>query len=374
MPSVLGRELTGEERKVEAALRHALLVPDKRSSQASVRALAAASPEEFIAAALAMLESKSDRGDQHRIYTSLLECPEFLLQLFLSDQFDRSRLLEVCRGLKEIDDLLDVRLARLAPGRYEDAHSLPPEAVLRLLDILHVISSGPRLIQVVAHLAHHPDERVASKAAMLIGRRLRNHNWVLGRFESQDPRIRANVVEGLWGVDTPFARKWLWDALKDENCRVVGNALMALHLLREPAAAELVERMLGDARPPFRRTAAWLMGKIAKPEFEDSLRQAVRDEDPGVRQAVKRALAVFQKRNKPAEGESTPAPEPPGVPAAAELAAQPQEEKKLSEAPEESTFIDPHFDGKYITGLEVVEPAGGPESANGIMKESPQCF
>jgi HEAT repeats len=353
---------------VEAALRHALLVPDKRSSLASIRALAAASPEEFIAAALAMLESKSDRGDQHRIYTSLLECPEFLLQLFLSDQFDRSRLLEVCRGLKEIDDLLDVRLARLAPGRHEDAHGLPPEVVLRVLDILHVISSGPRLIQIVVHLAHHPDERVASKAAMLIGRRLRNHNWVLGQFESQDPRIRANVVEGLWGVDTPFARKWLWDAVKDENCRVVGNALLALHLLREPAAAKLVEGMLADERPPFRRTAAWLMGKIARPEFEDCLRQAASDEDPGVRQAVARALEVFRKSEEPAVAESALAPETPVAPA---LAAQPQEEEKPSEAPEESTFFGPHFDGKYITGLEVVEPAGGPGSANGIMKKSP---
>jgi hypothetical protein len=326
MPKLLGRELTGEERKVEAALRHALFVPDKRSSLARVRDLAAAGPEEFVAAALAMLESKADRGDQHRIYMSLLECPEFLLQLFLSDQFDRSRLLEVCRCLKEIDDLLDVRLARLVPGRHENAHGLAPEVVLRLLDILHVISSGPRLLQTVVHLARHPDERVASKAAMLIGRRLRNHNWVLSQFESQDPRIRANVVEGLWGVDTPFARKWLWDALKDENCRVVGNALMALHLLREPAADSLVEQMLGDARAQFRRTAAWLMGRIAKPEFEECLRQAARDEDPGVRQAVTRALAAFRKREEPAQAESASAPEPPVVPAVPELAAQPQEQ------------------------------------------------
>src|SRR5215467_8951039 len=124
MPCLLGRELTGEERQVEAALRHALVVRDKRSSAPSIRAVAAASPEAFVAAALAMLECKSNRGDQHRLYLGLVECPDFLLLLFQSKRFDRSRLLEVCQGLKEIDDLLDVRLARLAPGRHENTHGL----------------------------------------------------------------------------------------------------------------------------------------------------------------------------------------------------------------------------------------------------------
>ena len=124
--------------------------------------------------------------------------------LLQSGRFDRSRLLEICRGVKEIDDLLDVGLA---PGRHENAYGLPSEVVLRLLDVLHVISSGPRLMQILGHLTRHPDERVASKAALLVACRLRNHDWVRTQFESADPRVRANVVEGLWGVDTPFARK-----------------------------------------------------------------------------------------------------------------------------------------------------------------------
>jgi hypothetical protein len=130
--------------------------------------------------------------------------------LLQSGRFDRTRLLEVCRGLKGIDDLVDVRLAQLAPRRHENPYGLTPEIVLRLLDILHVISPGPRLI---GHLAHHPDERVASKAAMKIGHRLRNRNWVYVQLEPPDPRIRANVVEGLWGVHTPAARKCIWEAL-----------------------------------------------------------------------------------------------------------------------------------------------------------------
>jgi hypothetical protein len=54
--------LTAEERKVEAALRHVLLVLDKRSSLRSIRAIAAENPEEFGATARALLESHSDRA------------------------------------------------------------------------------------------------------------------------------------------------------------------------------------------------------------------------------------------------------------------------------------------------------------------------
>lgn len=309
MPGLLGRELTEDEQKVEAALRHAFFIQDKRCSQATISQIAATSPEEFVAAGLAILESKVDPGERI-LHKRLLECPEFLLQLFLSERFDRTRLLEICRSLKELDDLLDIRLARLAPGRHADAHGLAPKIVLRLLDVLHVISSGPRLIQIIGHLARHPDERVASKAAMLIGHRLRNHNWVRDQLASGDPRVRASVVEGLWGVDAAFARKCLWEAVKDENNRVAGNALLALHLLGEPGTDKLIEQMLGDERPRFRGTAAWLMGRIAKPEFAECLLQAANDEDSGVRQAVKRALEVLPLPQGPAEAASGAAPEP----------------------------------------------------------------
>jgi HEAT repeats len=349
MPDLLGRELTGEERKVEAALRHALLTVDKRSSVSSIRAIAAENPEEFVAASLMMLGSRF-AADFHRRYLGLLECPEFLLLLIQSSQFDRPRLLEVCRSLKQIDDSLDVRLARLAPGRRENGSGLAPELILRLLDILHEISSGPRLIQILGHLVHHPDERLASKASMLIGRRLRNHNWVRAQLESPDPRIRANVVEGLWGVQTPVARKCMWEALQDENNRVAGNALMGLHLLGDPGADQLVTEMLRDVRPQFRRTAAWLMGRIAKPEFEDCLLHAAADEDPGVRQTATCALAVFRKNKEPAQAGSVLAPELPALPAVPSLAAAPLEEKP-PEAVATPPCFAPHFDGKYISGL-----------------------
>src|SRR5262249_54311572 len=152
----------------------------------------------------------------------LMECPEFLLQLVSPDQFSEKQFHKVCRDLKQIDDFFDLRLARLVPGRHNDEYQLQPRVVVRLLDVLHAISSGPRLVQMLGHLTHHPDERIASKAAMLMGHRIRSENWVRNHVQSSNSRVRANVVEGLWGVNNVFARKCLRDSLSDSNNRVVG--------------------------------------------------------------------------------------------------------------------------------------------------------
>jgi len=114
---------------------------------------------------------------------------------------------------------------------------------------------------------------------MLIGHRLRNHNWVHVQLESPDPRIRANVVEGLRGVHTPATRKCMWKPLRMKQPRRRERADGASSA-RRSRRGQLVEQMVGDGRPQFRRTAAWLMGKIARPEFEDYLLGAAADEDP----------------------------------------------------------------------------------------------
>lgn len=183
---------------------------------------------------------------------------------------------------------------------------------------------------------------------MLIGRRLRNPHWVRGQLESPDPRLRADIVEPLWGLHTPPARECMREALQDENNRVAGNALMGLHLLQEPNTARLVEQMLSDARLKFRRTAAWLM-EVSPTRFLDHLLRAAADEDPGVRQTAAAALAVLRKGEEPAQAESVLSPKPPEV-LAPELAAAPLEEKP-PEALATSPSFGPRFDGKYIRGL-----------------------
>lgn len=56
----------------------------------------------------------------------------------------------------------------------------------------------------------------------------------MARLGESDPRVRANAIESLWGVDSPEARTLLSFATNDANNRVVGNALLGLYHLGNP--------------------------------------------------------------------------------------------------------------------------------------------
>ena len=290
MRSLLGRALTPEEQYFRDQLRCELA----GLSRSVLRKAAARSPEQFFAAGFTMLESEMRRGERHRLYIELLECPEFLTQVANPDEFDRKQSVEMCRWLMDnVDELLDVRLAKLIPGRQEDQYNFEPKVVLRILDVLHVISPGPRLVHVIGHLSKHPNEQIASKATLFLGHRMRSEPWLRTHFQSSDARVRASVVEALWDVKTSYARQCFLDSLNDEDNRVVGNALFGLHLMGESMVHQRIESMLHDLRPDFRRTAVWLMGRIGNAEFAEALRQAQGDKDPGVRQKATQALCAL---------------------------------------------------------------------------------
>ena len=266
-----------------------------RAANTTVRDVAARAPELFLAAALSLLDLQSDPVVRQSLLAHVLECPEFLTQLVHPDRFSRERLVSICRYLMKIDTVFDVRLARLTPQRNQEFCPLDPPGVVYLLDVLDEISPGSRLALTLSHLTRYPDQHIAAKATLLIGRRLSNNAWVERHLSSPDPRVRASVVEALWGINTFAARKNLWRCMKDENNRVVGNALMGLHLLGEQRVSALVKEMLRDAREEFRWTAAWVMGQIGSQGFFKDLVDAREDRSAGVRKAVGRALVAIRQ-------------------------------------------------------------------------------
>jgi hypothetical protein len=281
------------------------------------------------------------------VYTRLFGCPEFLIELVRIGRFSDGDLLPRCSDWMTIDRFLDVRLARLTPGRHEDPFGLSPETIVRVLEVLNRISSGPRLILLLNHLKNHPNQFVAEKATVLVGRRICSAPWVNQRLASTDARIRAGAVEGLWGREMPTARELLWRHRQDENSRVAGNALLGLHFLGEASVPELAKEMIHDDRPPFRRTAAWVMGQIGEPEFVEPLTAALADGEAGVRLSAERALAMIRQgvpaeqrwavRKKATPVEKAPKPEPQPAPA-------PQEE---TQAVKPFRF---RFDGTFTSG------------------------
>lgn len=252
--------------------------------------LAEEDPRLFFEAGVARLGLEGGAPAQRKRSLRLFDVPDFLLELVRSDFFSNNDLKDFCaRHIRE-DSLLDVKLARLMPGRQSDNYQLETSVILRILDVLDEISPGPRLLMTIGHLTHYPERHIASKATLLVGRRLQNREWVERHLASTDPRIRANVAEALWSVDSALAAQTFRKCLRDENNRVHGNALIGLHLLGDRSIGARVRTLVKDNRPGFRQTAAWVIGKLQDPELVPLLEGLLLDSNQGVRQSAQNAL------------------------------------------------------------------------------------
>ena len=264
-------------------------------ARTALRELAARDSELFFEAALSILDADPGGEDPSNPSARLCECPEFLIQLTRPERFSYAKLLEMCRRLIRFDPRLDVRLSDLLPKRHEDKYRLNPLALARILEVLNEISVGPRLVLLLTHLTDHPDVKVRAKAIVLMGRRICNSAWPHRHLASSEAGIRASAVEALWGRNTPTARTALWDCVRDAHQQVAGKALFGLHLLGESEVGKLAADMLDDERPPFRSTAAEVMGKIGSADFTAPLMKAATDSDATVRLEAKRALVIIRQ-------------------------------------------------------------------------------
>jgi hypothetical protein len=106
--------------------------------------------------------------------------------------------------------------------------------VERALEILDAISKGSRVLNRLTHLIGHDNVRIRSKAALLIGRRVGGPHWAHKVEKDQNHRVRANVIEALWGSVMPRCREMLDRALRDSDNRVVGNAIYGIYRISPP--------------------------------------------------------------------------------------------------------------------------------------------
>ncbi len=260
-----------------------------------LEALARIDPDLFFLAGLARLESGSGSPSYKKRSLRLFDSPAFLLALIRSKRFNLNSLIEFCARYARQDSLLDVKLARLLPEQLTGRHHLEPELNLRILEVLDEISQGTRLLTIVDHLASSPDPRVASKAALLIGRRLQNRQWIERHVSSKDARVRANVVEALWGVESELARRTLRKCLLDASNRVRGNAIVGLHLLGDRRLNSYVRSLVKDGRARFRQTAAWVIGRVRSPGLTALLDVLLQDPSPDVRRSAQSTLSSLRQ-------------------------------------------------------------------------------
>ena len=166
-------------------------------------------PIEFSLLALPWLESAEDRELYRFVARLLLLAASWpvILDLFMHPQrWPRDRAASVFKKFFAVDPLFDLKFGKRLIERIEDrSDRISPASVQHAMELLHAISEGPRLLRILSPLADSANAKIAAKAALFIGKRCQNCGWAERQLQRDNPRIRANTVESLWGLREPWA-------------------------------------------------------------------------------------------------------------------------------------------------------------------------
>jgi HEAT repeat protein len=263
--------------------------------------LAAAAPSRFCATALVALRTGGPAVEQQQLIRVLLESDLLLIPLCDPLSFRRTRALAIAARYAEFCPDVAERILCQMRGRPEaNQPAITGLAADRAMEIAAATGNPRHLRDLLYGFLNHPNPRLRSKAALLIAKACRDPLWVGQRIMLEpDARLRANLVEALWGLDDEDARAVLWDAAGDANNRVVANALVGLHKINEVEVPVLLRRMAAHPQPLFRSSAAWAMSQTGDQAFLSHLEALGGDIELSVRRMADRALARLRNATSP---------------------------------------------------------------------------
>jgi hypothetical protein len=174
------------------------------------------------------------------------------------------------------------------------------DRILRNLNLLEAIGSHSCWNSFQVELMAYPDKVVRSKAALLIGRSSKNSDWIVRRLLDRDPRVQANAVESLWGLDGAETKPHLLEALKSKNNRVFGNAAVGLYRLGDPTIIRVLLEATKHPEPLFQLSALWAIGQTQDPRFLPALTLQFKSAQGKLRLALAGAMSRIRQREQSA--------------------------------------------------------------------------
>jgi hypothetical protein len=256
-----------------------------------------ANPREFCLAGLRVIRSKQIAA--LGFLRSSLTLSILLHGLLDPTVFNRADAIELANELCRFDPMIDLHVASAFLEKLDgdDNGHIDKREVHRVLELVEELSRNPRrVLPLLVALQKYNDSWVRSKLASMWARHVGPTPWVALQLQDPDPRIRANVVEGLWKAPhTSEKRHLLLRASKDPHQRVVGNALVGLALMGDNGVPGRLEALATHPCADFRATAAWAMGEIGNACFRDLLTGMRQDANSKVRQNALKALSRVRK-------------------------------------------------------------------------------
>jgi hypothetical protein len=154
------------------------------------------------------------------------------------------------------DKLFDTKLLRRLLAHRQWPEELPPDEVMRTLEILDTVDDPQRLSMTLLKFAKFPDPRIQSKVAKILGRSIDSVDVMDELFSNRDGRVRANLLEGLGKRDSienflPLIER----ATRDQHARVSSIALAIRAQRGHPGSAALIKMRSNSKMPNIRESA-----------------------------------------------------------------------------------------------------------------------
>jgi hypothetical protein len=277
-------------------------------------------PEAFLRSACRILKTASEGPGAAYVMEQLWSNPVIIGSLVEPAMLTLPAAIAFAKRWQPFDPLIDIKLLHKGfPSDDGGVHDIDIIRAKRALAIVNELPANRHILLPLVNLLCSSDARVRSKAAAIYGRTCQNPEWVHKHLKEADPRVRANVIESLWGVDSDPIRAVLKEASRDRNHRVAVNALIGLHLSGAADATASLQKMAAGSDPMARAAAAFAMGRILKDEFKPALETLLRDANPNVRGRALEALIRLRRHQQaavsdacaeaPPADESAPEPE-----------------------------------------------------------------
>lgn len=282
-------------------------------------------PQAFFCSACRILQASSEGPAAAYLIEQLWSNPALVGGLVDPAMLPLGTAIELAKRWQRLEPLLDIKLLHTGfPSEDGGVHDIDIIRAKRALAIVNELPSNRHILLPLVNLLSSSDERVRSKAAAIYGRTCRNPDWVNKRLKETDPRVRANMVESLWGQDSDLVRMVLQEASRDRNHRVAVNALIGLHLSGVAGVPASLQQMALSQDPMARAAAAFGMGHILQDEFKPALEILLKDSNPNVRgRALKVLIQIRRQQQTEMESPAPPEDSEDGVPDGAEEDAAP---------------------------------------------------
>ena len=309
------------------------------------RRMREAFPEELARVCIRHIATHEPGPAEKRMAVWLSSDETYLTLIIGSDLLNSHEAQNAAKVLKDVDPKFFVKLSQFTDGTHRP---VDPVVLARALNLLEATGDYTALVPRLNALTNHADERIRSKAVKALCGLRPNKALLKRQLQSDDARVRANAIEGIWHMQSEEASDIFREALSDNNHRVVVNALLGLHYQKDQWAIDRLLELANHSSAPFRAAVAWAFGRILDHRAVPVLELLAKDPSDMVQKRALQVLSQFPieilkepaqqaQETTPAvakskEGPQTP-PEPANVPSTLPEPVEPDVKKDDSYAP-----------------------------------------